>query len=67
MALRTGITQWDMAVARLNLASLTRYLDAHLAACSGALDDNIPLMTVETFPLATGGIRLALDEADRTT
>ena len=35
-----------------------RYLDMHdanLAACSGGLDDNIPLMTVETFPVLLGG------------
>ena len=41
--------------------------DAHLVACSDALDNSIPLMTVETFPRVIGGIRLALDEADRTT
>ena len=49
---------------------MTTYVDmqdAQLAACSGALDNNIPLMTVETLPRVTGGIRLALDEADRTT
>ena len=59
------VARRDIAVARRNL---TRYLDmhdAHLAACSGGLDDNIPLMTVETFSCETGGIRSALDEADR--
>ena len=48
----------DIAAARRNLTSLMRYLDthdAHLAACVGGLDDHIPLMTVETFPRATGG------------
>ena len=57
-----AVAHRDIAVARRNLASLTRYLDmhgAHIPACSGGLDDNIPLMT--------GGIRSALDEADRTT
>ena len=36
----------DMAVARRNMAELTRYLDiqsTHIAACSGALDDNLPM------------------------
>ena len=65
-----AVARRDIAVARRNLTSLTRYLDmhdAHLAACSGGLDDHIPLMTVETFPRATGGIRSALDDADRPT
>ena len=58
------------AVARRNLTSLTRYLDvhdAHLAACDGGLDDHIPLMTVETFPRAAGGIQSALAEVDPLT
>ena len=58
----------DITVARRNLTSLTCYLDmhdAHLAACDGGLDDRIPLMTVETFPRAAGGIQSALDVADR--
>ena len=62
-----AVARRDIAVARQNLTSLTRYLDmhdAHLAACAGGLDDHIPLMTVETFPRATGGIRSALDGAD---
>ena len=49
---------------------MTRYLDihaTHLAACSGALDDTLPLMSVETFPRATGGIRSALDDTTRLT
>ena len=59
-----AVAQRDVAVARQNLAELTRYVDihaAHLAACSSALDDSIPLMSVETFPRTTGGIRSALD------
>ena len=53
-----AVARRDIVVAHRNLANLTRYLDmhdAHLAACSGGLDDSIPLMTVETFPRATGG------------
>ena len=48
-----AVARRDIAVARRNLTSLTRYLDmhdAHLAACAGGLDDHIPLMIVETFP-----------------
>ena len=58
----------DMAVARRNMAELTRCLDiqsTHIAACSGALDDNLPMMSAETFPRLTGGIRSALDETDQ--
>ena len=61
-----AIAYRDMAVARRNMADLTRYLDiqsTHLAACSGALDDNLPMMSLDTFPRLTGGIRSALDEA----
>ena len=66
-----AVARRDIAVARRNLASLTRYVDmhdVHLVACSGGLDDSIPLMTVETFSRATGGggVRSVLDEADRT-
>ena len=60
----------DVVVARRNLADMTRYLDmhtAHLAAFSGALNDTLPLMSVEIFARATGGIRSALDETDRPT
>ena len=60
------VAQRDVAVARQNLSELTRYVGihaAHLAACSGALDDSMPLMSVETFPRTTGGIRSALDDA----
>ena len=55
-----------MAVARRNMADLTRYLDiqsTHLAACSEALDNTLPMMSVDTFPRLTDGIRSALDEA----
>ena len=58
------VARRDIAVARRNLASMTRYVDlhdAHLAVCDGGLDDRIPLMTVETFPRATGGIQSVLD------
>ena len=61
-----AVAQRDVAVARQNLAELTRYVDihaAHLAAYSGALDDAIPLMSVKTFPRTMGGIRSALDDA----
>ena len=37
----------------------------HIAACSGALDDNLPIMSAEIFPRLTGGIRSALDETDQ--
>ena len=65
-----AVAQRDVAVVRQNLAEMTRYLDihaAHLAACSGALDYTLSLMSVETFPRATGGIRSALDDASRLT
>ena len=58
----------DLAVARRNVAEFTYYLDlhsAHLAACVGALDDTVPLMSAETFPCTPGGIRSALKEARR--
>ena len=57
-----------MAVARRNLADLTLYLDtqsAHLAACAGAMDNSIPLMSAETFPRESGGIRSALNESQQ--
>ena len=58
----------DLAVARRNIANFTYYLDlhsAHLAACAGALDDTVPLMSAETFPRFPGGIRSALKEIKR--
>ena len=63
-----AVARRDIAVARQNLTSLTCYVDmhdAHLTACDGGLKDGIPLITVETFPRATGGIQSALDVADR--
>ena len=63
-----AVAHRDMAVARQNMADLTSYLDtqtAHLAACAGAMDNSIPLMSAETFPRASGGIRSALDEAQQ--
>ena len=63
-----AVARRDIAVARRNLASMTRYVDLHddhMAACDGGLDDHIPLMTVETFPRATGGIQSVLDVVNR--
>ena len=63
-----AVARRDIAVAQRNLTSLTRYMDmhdVHLAVCDGGLDDRIPLMIVETFPRATGGIQSVLDVADR--
>ena len=43
----------DIHVARHNVAEMTSYLyldSAQLSACAGAMDDTLPLMTVETFP-----------------
>ena len=60
-----AITHRDLAVARRNVAEFTHYLDlhsAHLAACAGAMDDTVPLMSAETFPRTSGGIRSALQE-----
>ena len=63
-----AVAQRDVAVARRNFVDLTRYVDihaAHLVARSGALDDAIPLMSVETFPRTTGGIRSTLNNGIR--
>ena len=38
----------------------------YIAACSGALDDNLPMMFAETFPRLTAGIRSALDVTDQS-
>ena len=60
-----AVAHQDLAVARRNVAEFTNYLDmhsAHLAACAGAMDDTVPLMSAETFPLTSGGIRPALQE-----
>ena len=63
-----AVARRDIAVARRNLARLTHYVDLqddHLAACDGALDDGIPLMTVEMFSRPTGGVQSILDVANR--
>ena len=63
-----AVARRDIAVARRNLARLTHYVDLqddHLVACDGALDDGIPLMTVEMFSRPTGGVQSVLDVADR--
>ena len=63
-----AVANRDMVIARRNVADITRYLDAHaahLAACTGALDDSIPLMAAETFPRLPGGIRSALQDMQR--
>ena len=63
-----AVARRDIAVARRNLARLTHYVDLqddHLAACDGALDDGIPLMTVKMFSRPTGGVQSVLDVANR--
>ena len=63
-----AVAHRDLTVARQNVAEFTYYLDlhsAHLAACAGAMDDTVPLMSVETFPRTPGGIQSALKEARR--
>ena len=63
-----AVARRDIAVARRNLACLTRYIDLqddHLAACDGALDDGIPLMTVEMFSRTTGGVQSVLGVVNR--
>ena len=63
-----AVARRDIAVARRNLARMTQYVDLqddHLAACDGALDDGIPLMTVEMFSRPTGGIQSVLDVVNR--
>ena len=60
-----AVAHRDLHVARRNVADLTRYLDdhcAHIAACAGAEEDQLPHMTVETFPRLTGAVRAALDD-----
>ena len=60
-----AVAHRDMAVAHRNLADLTRYLDMYLvyfAACSGAMEDTLPLMSAETFPRVSGGVRSTLDD-----
>ena len=63
-----AVSHRDLAVARRNVADFEFYLDlhsAHLAACAGALDDTVPLMSAETFPRLSGGIQGALQEIRR--
>ena len=63
-----AVANRDMVIARRNVADISRYLDAHaahLAACNGAMDDNIPLMAAETYPRLPGGIRSTLREVQR--
>ena len=58
-----AVAHRDLHVARHNVAELTRYLDlhyAHLSSCAGAMDNSLPLMTVETFPRLPGGVRAVL-------
>ena len=62
-----AVANRDLRVARQNLVELQLYVDdhaAHVANCATADDDDIPLMSAETFPRLDGGIRAALDEAD---
>ena len=63
-----AVANRDMTIARRNVADISRYLDthaAHLAACTGALDDSIPLIAAETYPRLPGGIRSALQDMQR--
>ena len=58
-----AVAHRDIHVAHHNVAEMTRYLDLHsaqLSACAGAMNDNLPLMTVETFPSLPGGVRAVL-------
>ena len=62
-----AVAHHDLDVARQNIAELTLYVDdhaAHLAACAGAKDVSVPLMSAETFPRLAGGIRAALQDTD---
>ena len=63
-----AVAHRDLAVARRNMAEFTQYLDIHsehLAAYAGAMDDSVPLMSAETFPCSSGGVRSALEEKIR--
>ena len=63
-----AVAHRDLPVARRNLSDLTQYLDkqsTHLAACIGALDDTVPLLSVETFPRLPGGICTVLAESEQ--
>ena len=64
-----AVARRDIAVACRNIARLTHYVDLqdeHLAACDGALDDGLPLMSVEMCSRQTGGVRSILDVAGRS-
>ena len=59
-----AVAHHDLHVAHRNVSDLTKDLDdqvARLAMCAGAGEDTVPLMTVETFPQLTGGVRAILD------
>ena len=56
-----AVAHRDLYVARRNVADLTRYLDDQ-AAQLAVYAQSVPLMTVETFPRLTGGIRAVLDD-----
>ena len=63
-----AVASRDIRVARQNLAELQLYVDdhaTHVANCAGTDDDDIPLMSAETFPCLEGGVRVALEEVDR--
>ena len=63
-----AVANRDIRVARQNLAELQLYIEdhtVHVANCAGADDDEVPLMSAETFPRLEGGIRAALEEVDR--
>ena len=63
-----AVAHRDLHVTRQNVTDITGYLDfqsAHLASCAGAGDDCIPLMTMETFPRLSGGVRAVLDSTQR--
>ena len=63
-----AVAHRDLHITHRNIADLTQYLDeqaAQLAMCAGAGDDSIPLMTVESFPRLTGGVRAILDNIQR--
>ena len=60
-----AVAHRNLYIARQNVADLTRYLDdqaAELAVYADAGDESVLLMTVETFPRLTGGIRAVLDD-----
>ena len=59
-----AVAHHDIHVARHDVAEMTRYLDLHsaqLSACAGAMNESLPLMTVETFLRLPGSVCAALD------